>query len=146
MYKKSPLYFSDDLISIYCRGTTYVVVAQEKYSYHAILPHYKSLYLYFLFTLHKFSRVKIHKSTPLYIGFSANGVLNGVLWQGFSPRQDLFSTSKSSESSHLGFFRLSPTERHDLRHGFFGFLIAVVGVDVQGDTGIGMPHQILQAL
>lgn len=106
-----------------------------------------SLYIsIFLLILHKILRVKIHKSTPLYIGFLASGVLNGVLWQGFSPRQALFLSSKLSESSHLCFFRLSPTERHDLCHGFFGFLVTVVGVDIQGDTGIGMPHQILQAL
>lgn len=69
-------------------------VANKQYLNHAFLSLYKCLYLYFLFTLHKFSRVKIHKSTPLYIGFSASGVLNGVLWQGFLPCQDLFLTIK----------------------------------------------------
>lgn len=47
----------------------YVAVAQKNYLYHAILPLYESLYLYFLFILHNFQESKIHKSTPLYIGF-----------------------------------------------------------------------------
>ena len=49
------------------------------------------------------------------------------------------------ESSQVFCLCLSAAESYDLCHGFFGFLIAVVGVNIQSDAGIGMPHQILQA-
>lgn len=49
------------------------------------------------------------------------------------------------ESSQVFLLCLSTAEGYNLCHGFFGFLIAVMGVNIQSNAGIGMPHQILQA-
>jgi hypothetical protein len=49
------------------------------------------------------------------------------------------------ESSQVFLLCLPTAESYNLCHGFFGFLIAVMGVNIQSDAGIGMPHQILQA-
>ena len=49
------------------------------------------------------------------------------------------------ESSQVFLLCLPTAESYNLCHGFFCFLIAVMGVNIQSDAGIGMPHQILQA-
>ena len=49
------------------------------------------------------------------------------------------------ESSQVFLLCLSTAESYNLRHGFFGLFVAVMGVNIQSDAGIGMPHQILQA-
>lgn len=96
---------------IECRFPLILLGFSRVCSYHAVtqkmtfIMHFISLQIFIslFFIMHKFSRVKTHKSTPSLHRFWAIGILNGGLWQGFSPRQYLFLTSKTIRNAFLAF-------------------------------------------